>query len=367
MRLRIPAFVLVVVFAAANSIAAESPTTESIIAEAMPAIVSIRADTPDGVVSGTGFLVDPTGVVVTNLHVIEGATRVAIKLHSGEQHTQIRVASFDQDRDLAILRFPGFGLPVIALGNSDSVNVGASVLAIGNPMGLEESATTGIVSSIRTEANGTRVIQTDTAVSPGNSGGPLIDQYGDVIGVVTYKIRGGENLNFAIPINYVRALLSFEQLISLGDLARELGKTDVSLFAEKQDSESLTGNWRSLNSNNVYQLRQDGDYLFGSYETENGDGTYDLQLQSDGVYKGIVRGRWQSWYSSAWDGSRVDVHCEFEDNLEIIVVTSGRIEGRAERIPFPESKRARKKYLKTCGKSDEKNRTWEEYVWVRVE
>lgn len=136
MMLRFPAIVLVVVFAAANSIAAESPTTESIIAEAMPAIVSIRADTPDGVASGTGFLVDPSGVVVTNLHVIEGAARVAIKLHSGEQHTQIRVASFDQERDLVILRFPGFGLPVISLGNSDELNVGANVLAIGNPLGL---------------------------------------------------------------------------------------------------------------------------------------------------------------------------------------------------------------------------------------
>ncbi|VUX54886.1 exported protein of unknown function [uncultured Woeseiaceae bacterium] len=366
MRLRIPAIVLIWVFVVANSIAAESPTTESIIADAMPAIVSIRADTPDGVVSGTGFLVDPSGIVVTNLHVIEGATRVAIKLHSGEQHTQIRIASFDQDRDLAILRLPGFGLPVIPLGNSDSVNVGANVLAIGNPLGLEESATTGIVSSIRTENNGTRVIQTDTAVSPGNSGGPLIDRNGEVIGVVTYKIRGGENLNFAIPINYVRALLSFEQLISLDDLARELGKADISLFTEKEDSDSLTGSWRSLTSNTVRQLRQDGDYLFGTYEVDKANGAYDMQLQSDGLYKGVVRSNWQSWYPSIWETDGVTVYCQDEYEIELTVVTSGRVEVRIKTFPYPESKSARKKYMKTCGKSEEKNMAWEEFVWVRA-
>jgi len=364
MRLRIPAIVLIWVYAAANSIAADSPTTESIIADALPAIVSIRADTPDGVASGTGFLVDPSGVVVTNLHVIEGATRVAIKLHSGEQHTQIRVASFDQDRDLAILRFPGFGLPVISLGNSDSVNVGANVLAIGNPLGLEESATMGIVSSIRTEKNGTRVIQTDTAVSPGNSGGPLIDQNGDVIGVVTFKIRGGENLNFAIPINYARALLSFEDLITLDDLGQALGKTDVSLFKESNDK-SLTGTWLSLNSNTRRQLRHEGEYVYGTIKTDNTSGTYDLKKQTDGTYQGIIRGTWQSWYYTF--GTRYDVSCEEEIQIEFTVATPTRIEGRMLLIPFPESDRAQKKYIKTCRKSEEKNERWDQFVWVRAD
>ena len=109
------------------------------------------------------------------------------------------------------------------------------------------------MSSIRTEANGTRVIQTDTAISPGNSGGPLINQYGDVIGVVTYKIRGGENLNFAIPINYVRALLSFEELISLEELNRATGKANTSLFSTAED-DSLSGTWLSLTGDYKMQL-----------------------------------------------------------------------------------------------------------------
>jgi len=356
MRLHIPTFVLVGVFASANSIAADSPTPESIIADVMPAIVSIRADTPEGVASGTGFLVDSTGVVVTNLHVIEGATRVAIKLHSGEKHTQIRIASFDQDRDLAILRFPGFGLPVVSLGNSDSVNVGANVLAIGNPLGLEESATMGIVSSIRTDEKGTRVIQTDTAISPGNSGGPLIDKNGDVIGVITFKIRGGENLNFAIPINYVRALLLFEQLISLDELAQALGKSNVSLFVESED-DSLTGTWLSLTENTSRELRQDGIYLYVTLKSEGGSTTYDLTRQDDGTFHGYLHSRWQ-----ASDTKECDIDLE----ARLTAISPRRIEGEIFGPPYPDSNRTRRKYAATCGKSEEKNMIWEEFVWVRT-
>ena len=363
MRLLIPAIVLAGVFAATNSIAAESPTTESIIADAMPAIVSIRADTPDGVASGTGFLVDPSGVVVTNLHVIEGATRVSIKLHSGEQHTQIRVASFDQERDLAILRFPGFGLPVIALGNSDSVNVGASVLAIGNPLGLEESVTMGIVSSIRTEKNGTRVIQTDTAISPGNSGGPLIDKNGDVIGVVTFKIRGGENLNFAIPINYVRALLSFEELMSLDELALALGKSSVSLFVESED-DSLTGTWLSLTSNTKRTMQQQGDYLYGTFKGDGSSATYDLKRKEDGTYSGLAVWTIDYWYNE-WS-NRIDVTCRIEMETMLSKVSPSRIEGSIREIPWPKGNRLQKKFIKTCGKSEEKNLVWVDFVWVRA-
>jgi len=124
---------LTAVLVSPSVLAADSISTEAIIENVMPAIVAIRSETSEGTAAGTGFIVDPSGVVVTNLHVIEGATRVAIRLHSGEQYTRVRVASFDKDRDLVILRIPGFDLPTMKLGNSDTVNIGASVLAIGNP------------------------------------------------------------------------------------------------------------------------------------------------------------------------------------------------------------------------------------------
>jgi len=353
----------------APGFAADAIGAEAMIEKVMPAIVAIRADTPEGIAAGTGFLVDSTGVVVTNLHVIEGATRVAIKLHSGEQYTQIRVASFDQDRDLAILRLPGFDLPTVSLGNSDAVKVGATVYAIGNPLGLEESVTKGIVSSIRVAKSGTKIIQTDSAVSPGNSGGPLINEQGHVVGVVTFKISAGENLNFAVPINYARAMLSFEQLISLDELAQKLGQTNVSLFADKdkEDNKSLTGVWLSLTSNTRRQLRQEGDYLYGTFENKGASGVYDLQKQSDGVYRGVVRWRWQSSYYSIWTDRQINVDCENETEFEITFATHTRIEGRSMSTPYPESKKAQTKASKTCGKSEEKNKKWEDFVWVRAD
>ena len=347
-------------------IPADPISAETIIEQVMPSIVAIRADTPEGKAAGTGFLVDSTGVVVTNLHVIEGATRVAIKLHSGEQYTQIRVASFDQERDLAILRIPGFDLPVVNLGNSDDVKVGATVYAIGNPLGLEESVTKGIVSSIRAIEGGTKIIQTDSAVSPGNSGGPLINDHGDVVGIVTYKLSAGENLNFAVPINYVRALLPFEQLRSLDELSQELGRAKVSLFAERDDN-SLTGNWLSLSSNAVGLLRLDGDYLHGTISVGKFAGAYDLSKQDDGTYAGVVNSREDLWYRESGNSQKIDIVCRFSYKTELLKVTNRRIEGRIQVYRWPESDRARLEFAKSCGTAKTYDLVWEDFVWVRTD
>ena len=344
--------------------AEDPPSAEAIVEMVMPSIVAIRAETPSGVSAGTGFVVNSSGVIVTNLHVIEGARRAAIKLHSGEQYTKVMVASYDEGRDLAILRIPGFDLPALKLGNSDNVKVGSTAYAIGNPLGLEESVTRGIVSSIRVGDDGTKVIQTDSAVSPGNSGGPLINEDGEVIGIVTFKVRGGESLNFAVPINYARALLDFETLITLDELARELGKEEVSLFAksESKQDESLNGIWRSLtNLELTVTLRQDGEHLYARGNTDTDNQSYDLKLQQDKTYKGIMRGVWKSWYWSF--GSRHDVTCQYETEFEILKYTQNRIEGRIKFSKWPESERARKKYNKTCGKSEPE--VWNDFVWVR--
>jgi len=349
----------------APGFAADAIDAEAMIEKVMPAIVAIRADTPEGIAAGTGFLVDSTGVVVTNLHVIEGATRVTIKLHSGEQYTQIRVASFDQDRDLAILRLPGFDLPTVSLGNSDAVKVGATVYAIGNPLGLEESVTKGIVSSIRVAKSGTKIIQTDSAVSPGNSGGPLINESGDVVGVVTFKISSGENLNFAVPINYARALLSFEQPISLDELAQELATTEVSLFSNNE-SDALTGNWKSLtNLTLLLSAREEGEYLYVTGKSDDSIRSFDLKKQADGTYKGLSRGQIKLWYTEG--GQKIYVDCYVEDEVEIPSASTSRIEGRTMFAPFPKSGRAQVEYVKTCGESEAKNKKWQDFVWVRAD
>ena len=362
MQLRVVLLILLLPLCA-SAAADTTLTPEQIIERTMLSIVAIRADTPAGVSSGTGFVVDPSGIIVTNLHVIEGATRAAIKLHTGEQYTQIKVASFDEGRDLAVLRIPGFDLPPLSFGNSDDVKAGATVYAIGNPFGLEESVTKGIVSSVRVGDNGTKIIQTDSAVSPGNSGGPLIDEDGKVVGVVTFKIRGGENINFAVPINYARALLGFETLMSLQELARELGKEEVTLFvdSEPEQGQRLTGKWKSLtNINLTATLRQDGNFLYGSSSSAYDKTSYDLKLQPDKTYKGMARGEWTTFLNA--DNSPAEV-CYYEREVEILEYSANRILGRTKAPRWPKRKRDQAKYRKSCG--EDFPFEWIEHVWVR--
>jgi hypothetical protein len=126
-------------------------------------------------------------------------------------------------RDLAIIKVHGYDLPAITLGNSDSLTVGEAVVIVGSPRGLEGTVTAGILSSVRASDKGFTVLQTDAAVNPGNSGGPLLNRTGQVVGVVSFKLRSAEGLNFALPINYARALLDrSDDPIALDEMRKRL-------------------------------------------------------------------------------------------------------------------------------------------------
>jgi len=182
---------------------------------------------------GSGFVVRSDGVIVTNAHVVAGASRVEVALRDGTTYTA-KVLGADEINDLAVLRIPAIGLPVAPLGNSDSLLIGEWAIAIGNPYGFylgnpEPSVTAGVISAVgrnlvgQAEGNGMYVdmIQTDAAINPGNSGGPLVDALGDVIGVNSsiFTPSGGSiGLGFAIPIN--RAKRVAEDLLAHGSVRR---------------------------------------------------------------------------------------------------------------------------------------------------
>ncbi len=156
---------------------------------------------------GSGFIVRSDGVILTNAHVIRHATTVTVMLSNNKQYTA-KVVGLDIPTDIAVLKISARGLPTVRLGNSDNVQVGNYVLALGAPYALRESATAGIVSAIARTLPGDNsyvpFIQTDVAVNPGNSGGPLFDEHGAVIGINSqiYSNTGGfEGVSFAIPIN----------------------------------------------------------------------------------------------------------------------------------------------------------------------
>lgn len=172
---------------------------------------------------GSGFIVRSDGVVLTNAHVVEGADTVIVKL-SDRREFKAKVVGTDEQTDIAVLRIDAKNLPAVRIGSSKSVRVGDWVLAIGSPFGFENTVTAGIVSATsRALPDGTYVpfIQTDAAVNPGNSGGPLFNLKGEVIGINSqiYSRTGGyQGLAFAIPIDV--AMKVTEQLLATGRVER---------------------------------------------------------------------------------------------------------------------------------------------------
>ena len=182
-------------------------TLEELAAYATPAVVLLDVRTPTSSRQGSGFIVDASGRILTNYHVVRDARSVRVKLSSGDVYEEVEILAEDERRDIAVLQVPGFDLPALPLGNSDSVRIGAAVVLIGSPLGLENTVSTGIISGRRQEEEGYKLLQVSAPASPGSSGGAVLSATGDVVGIAVSQLEAGQNLNFAVPINYARGLL----------------------------------------------------------------------------------------------------------------------------------------------------------------
>lgn len=172
--------------------------------------------------TGSGFIIKSDGLVMTNAHVVDKASSVTVTLKDGREFTG-RVVGEDPLTDVAIIKIQANKLPTVSLGNSDQIKPGEWAIAIGNPLGLDNTVTAGIVSgtgrsSSEIGAPDRRVsfIQTDAAINPGNSGGPLLNQRGQVIGMNTAIIGGAQGIGFAIPINRAQQIAT--QLVAKGEV-----------------------------------------------------------------------------------------------------------------------------------------------------
>lgn len=216
-------------------------SVEKVAAAVLPSVVSIQVAAPEGVSSGSGSIISSDGYVLTNHHVVSAAmnsgTQMQVTLNDGKAFPAQFVAS-DPATDIAVIKIEGASdLPVMQFGDSSQLNVGQSVVAIGSPLGLSSTVTTGIVSALNRpvrasdrggESSLIDAIQTDAAINPGNSGGPLVDMQGNLVGmnsVIASLSAGGDTggsigLGFAIPANFAKRVAT--QLIENGEATQPM-------------------------------------------------------------------------------------------------------------------------------------------------
>src|SRR5262245_13007583 len=183
-----------------------------------PAVVSVQAMKINKAkpqrrfetIVGSGFVIDKDGHLLTNAHVVDGAASVTVTLDSGDKAVA-RLVGLDPVLDLALLRAEGkHNLTAARLGDSSTIRVGDEVVAIGNPIGLDQTMTRGIVSGVNRMLPGVSeqpMIQTDAPINPGNSGGPLVDRCGHVVGINTFISEDAQSIGFAVPVNAAREIL----------------------------------------------------------------------------------------------------------------------------------------------------------------
>ena len=198
---------------------ADGLTPAQVYAQSVDSIVTVNATVrgtmgQQGTSTGSGFVISENGYIVTNYHVVEGATGVSVTLHSSQQY-RAEVVGYDDANDVAVLKVDAQDLPFLKVGSSDNLIVGDQVVAIGNPLGeLTSTMTVGYVSAkdreIETEGTRINMIQTDAAINSGNSGGPLLNMKGEVVGITTAKYSGTsssgatiEGISFAVPMDDV--------------------------------------------------------------------------------------------------------------------------------------------------------------------
>lgn len=186
--------------------------------------------------TGSGFIIDNNGYILTNQHVIDGASSIKVTVQGNDNPFDASVVGQDYELDLAILKINASNLATIPMGDSDSMRPGDYVIAIGNPLGLDHTVTTGVVSAkgrpiTIQDRNYKNLIQTDAAINPGNSGGPLINMQGQVIAINTAVSTDGQGIGFAIPINTAKSIM--QELMTSGKVVHPyMGISMVDMSAE---------------------------------------------------------------------------------------------------------------------------------------
>jgi serine protease Do len=196
-------------------------TAREIVDTSSPGVVEVEAG--DGERVGTGFIVDKSGLIATNLHVIEGESQITVKLYKEPAALPVvSIAGVDRAHDLALMWIKApHALHAVKLGDSNIMSAGDKIYTIGNPLGeFSYSITDGLVSQVREVSSDLTILQISAPISQGSSGGPLFNQFGEVVGVTTMIVTQGQNINLAMPANYLSPMMKQPQTIALGEFAK---------------------------------------------------------------------------------------------------------------------------------------------------
>ncbi|MBI4452094.1 trypsin-like peptidase domain-containing protein [Candidatus Woesearchaeota archaeon] len=186
-----------------KNIRIKSADFSAIVDDVLRSVVSISTDKGQG----SGVIIDPKGYIITNIHVINGASAIKVHTYSDDKYDVNEIAGYDLNADIVVLKIDASDLKGLNFGDSDGLKVGEKVIAAGNPAGLSFTVTEGIISAFRT-FNSLDYLQIDVPINPGNSGGPLVNTKGEIVGINNFKVGGFESLGFAISSNDVRSVAS---------------------------------------------------------------------------------------------------------------------------------------------------------------
>lgn len=301
------------------------------VSAALESVVSLVISDSEGkaIAQGSGFLVDRSGKLVTNFHVIENAASVAAKSTEGAFYPVTGILAIDKDNDLAVLKVAGKNFKVLPLADSDGVRVGDKVVAIGSPLGLEQTVSDGLVSGVR-DVGSAKVFQTTAAISPGSSGGVLLNAHGEVIAVTAFQLTSGQNLNFAIPVNYVRPLLTASAVVPFSPRGASRSSTSGEPPRRPEPPPTIPKYWTHLGDGSTVEVRIDGDHLY-EMSDQNLQPKYicDLKLQDNGwAGKCMI-------HFVVGDGIATSIHpCTLETDEFITLVSPTRIEGKSQHVEF---------------------------------
>ncbi len=312
--------------------------------KALPSVVLVVTFDKSGkeIRQGSGFVVSGDGKVVTNYHVIEGVSSALIKFANGGFYGLDGVLAVDEKRDIAVLKASGRDFPFLPLGDSENVQVGEAVIAIGSPLALEATVSNGIVSAIRNlDESKSKAIQTTAAISPGSSGGALLNSRGQVIGITAFQMTNGQNLNFAIPANYIKPLLLAGTVMPFNPKEEATVAEGTSQIEKSDTLPAMPKQWTQVESGAPVTIRVEGDYLYeeGSFP---GDGKYiqkssyvcDTKRQGDrwiGKCSQRLLLNWASAISEHW--------CPLTLDEIVTLVSPERIEGESQDFDPPPSRR----------------------------